>query len=89
MSCEIRVSPKGEMTMRLQRASERREEEGGTGTCRGSSWAMMTDVGGKAAVLGDSLRHRLVPPRDSRTLATAWHSVLCDPDRRKADGIAA
>jgi glycosyltransferase involved in cell wall biosynthesis len=47
-----------------------------------------TDVGGTAAVLGDSLRHRLVPPGDPAALARAWRDALQHGDRRVADATA-
>ena len=50
---------------------------------------VVTDVGGNAAVLGEALRHRLVPPADPAALAEAWRSVLRHPARAEADGEAA
>ncbi len=50
---------------------------------------IVTDVGGNAAVLGLTLRHRLVAPRDPGALATAWRDALVDPSRRSADAAAA
>jgi len=50
---------------------------------------IVTDVGGNAAVLGSTLRHRLVAPRDPGALATAWRDALVDPSRRSADAAAA
>jgi glycosyltransferase involved in cell wall biosynthesis len=50
---------------------------------------IVTDVGGNAAVLGSTLRHRLVPPRDPAALATAWGDALAEPGRRSADAATA
>jgi len=50
---------------------------------------IVTDVGGNAAVLGSTLRHRLVPPRDAAALAAAWRDALAEPGRRSADAAAA
>lgn len=50
---------------------------------------VVTDVGGNAAVLGESLRHRLVAPEDPAALARAWRAALTDPDRMRADARAA
>lgn len=50
---------------------------------------IVTAVGGSPAVLGDGLRHRLVPPGDAGALAAAWRNALRHPDLRKADGAAA
>lgn len=50
---------------------------------------VVTAVGGNPAVLGDSLRHRLVPPEDPEALARAWLDALMDGVRRAADGRAA
>jgi glycosyltransferase involved in cell wall biosynthesis len=47
---------------------------------------VVTDVGGNAAVLGSTLRHRLVRPDDPGALATAWLDALQDPARRRDDG---
>jgi glycosyltransferase involved in cell wall biosynthesis len=55
-----------------------------TGVC-----PVVTDVGGSAAVLGEGLRHRLVPPEDPRALAAAWRDALADPERRCRDATAA
>lgn len=49
---------------------------------------VITDVGGNAAVLGESLRHRLVPPRDPEALAMAWHDALCVHRGRESDSDA-
>jgi glycosyltransferase involved in cell wall biosynthesis len=49
---------------------------------------VVTDVGGNAAVLGDGLRHRLVPTERPDALATAWLDALTDCERRQADGAA-
>jgi glycosyltransferase involved in cell wall biosynthesis len=50
---------------------------------------VVTDVGGNAAVLGDRLRHRLVPTERPDALATAWLDALADHERRQLDGAAA
>jgi glycosyltransferase involved in cell wall biosynthesis len=50
---------------------------------------VVTDVGGNANVLGESLRHRLVPALDAPALATAWIEALGNPARRQADANAA
>jgi glycosyltransferase involved in cell wall biosynthesis len=55
-----------------------------TGVC-----PIVTAVGGSPAVLGETLRHRLVPPGDPAGMATAWREALQQPDRRRADGAAA
>jgi glycosyltransferase involved in cell wall biosynthesis len=49
---------------------------------------VVTDVGGNAAVLGDELRHRLVPPNDVAALAAGWRRALEDADRRRQDAGA-
>jgi len=49
---------------------------------------VVTDVGGTPAVLGDPLRHRLVPSGDAAALAHAWRDALADGDRRGADARA-
>jgi glycosyltransferase involved in cell wall biosynthesis len=50
---------------------------------------VVTDVGGNADVLGQELRHRLVPPDDPKALATAWLDALRDSRQRRRDGDAA
>lgn len=50
---------------------------------------VVTNVGGNAAVLGDALRHRLVPACDARALAAAWRAALRDHPTRAADAQAA
>lgn len=50
---------------------------------------VVTDVGGNAAVLGDGLRHRLVPSEDPQALAESWRRALEDPAARSADARAA
>lgn len=50
---------------------------------------VVTDVGGNAAVLGPTLRHRLVPSGDPAALAEAWHRALVDEAARRADAHAA
>jgi glycosyltransferase involved in cell wall biosynthesis len=47
---------------------------------------VVTNVGGNAAVLGEALRHRLVPPNDAEGLAIAWQNALSDQARRESDG---
>lgn len=50
---------------------------------------VVTDVGGSPAVLGDSLRHRLVPPGDAAALVAAWREALGDRERRARDATVA
>jgi glycosyltransferase involved in cell wall biosynthesis len=50
---------------------------------------VVTDVGGNAAILGDVLRHRLVPPENPAALAAAWLDALIECERRAADSSAA
>jgi glycosyltransferase involved in cell wall biosynthesis len=50
---------------------------------------VVTDVGGSPATLGESLRHRLVPPGDPAALAAAWREALGDGPRRMRDAAAA
>jgi glycosyltransferase involved in cell wall biosynthesis len=50
---------------------------------------VVTDVGGNATVVGVSLRHRLVPPRDPDALAAAWGAAFRDAGALEADGRAA
>jgi glycosyltransferase involved in cell wall biosynthesis len=50
---------------------------------------VVTDVGGNAAVLGETLRHRLVPPEDPTLLARAWATLLADPAARAAESVIA
>jgi glycosyltransferase involved in cell wall biosynthesis len=54
-----------------------------TGVC-----PVVTDVGGTAAVLGESLRHRLVPAGDPAALAAGWREALTQTTRRAVDGTA-
>src|SRR5207253_4097601 len=56
----------------------------GAGLC-----PVVTDVGGNAAVLGPSLRHRLVAAENPAALTAAWRDALADPARRAIDGSAA
>jgi glycosyltransferase involved in cell wall biosynthesis len=46
---------------------------------------VVTDVGGNAAVLGDELRHRLVPSGDVDALAAAWQDCLADRESAATD----
>lgn len=50
---------------------------------------VVTDVGGNSAVLGEALRHRLVPASDPDALASAWHDALTNERRRNQDALAA
>jgi glycosyltransferase involved in cell wall biosynthesis len=50
---------------------------------------VVTDVGGNSAVLGESLRHRLVPARDAEALAAEWANALGDADTREKDAVVA
>lgn len=50
---------------------------------------VVTEVGGTPAVLGDALRHRLVPPRQPDALAAAWRAALGDAGRRRDDAALA
>lgn len=50
---------------------------------------VVTAVGGNPAVLGDPLRHRLVPARDPLALARAWSAALADPAGLAVDARAA
>lgn len=49
---------------------------------------VVTDVGGNAAVLGQDLAHRLVPPEDPLALAAGWSRALTDGNARLRDGRA-
>ncbi len=49
---------------------------------------VVTDVGGNARVLGEALRHRLVPPVDPPAMARAWREALRD-DAQRARDVAA
>lgn len=50
---------------------------------------VVTDVGGNAAVLGPTLRHRLVPSENPEALAAAWREALDDRAARERDrGVA-
>ncbi len=49
---------------------------------------VVTDVGGNAWVLGEALRHRLVPPVDPPAMARAWRDVL-EGDAQRARDVAA
>src|SRR5690606_2597585 len=50
---------------------------------------VVTAVGGSPAVVGEALRHFLVPPDDPDALARAWAEVLADPERSRREGEAA
>ncbi len=50
---------------------------------------VVTDVGGNARVVGDSLSHRLVPPADPGTLAAGWSGALAAASARERDAAAA
>jgi glycosyltransferase involved in cell wall biosynthesis len=50
---------------------------------------VVTDVGGNAAVLGDRLRHCLVPSESPAALAAAWAAALADSARLEQDRAAA
>lgn len=50
---------------------------------------IVTDVGGNGAVLGDGLKHRLVPSEHPEALAEAWASALSDPAGLDRDAAAA
>jgi glycosyltransferase involved in cell wall biosynthesis len=50
---------------------------------------VVTDVGGNAAILGPTLRHRLVPPENPAALAAAWLEALTNCQKRKSDAVAA
>lgn len=50
---------------------------------------VVTDVGGNPAVLGETLRHRLVDAAAPEALASSWREALGDGERRAADGAAA
>lgn len=47
---------------------------------------VVSAVGGTPAVLGETLSHRLVPPGEPETMATAWATALADPEARLRDG---
>lgn len=72
------------MSSRSEGTSVSLLEAMGAGLC-----PVVTDVGGNAAVLGEELRHRLVPSQDPRALAAAWGAALKDPTRRGADARTA
>ena len=50
---------------------------------------VVTAVGGNAAVLGEDLRHRLVPTENPAALATAWRHALVDASARSRDAHTA
>lgn len=49
---------------------------------------VVTDVGGNATVLGEGLRHRLVPSERPAALAAAWEHALVSHSQRQADAAA-
>jgi glycosyltransferase involved in cell wall biosynthesis len=55
-----------------------------TGRC-----PVVTDVGGNATLLGEDLRHRLVPAEEPAALAAAWHRALVSAAERRQDGSVA
>jgi glycosyltransferase involved in cell wall biosynthesis len=50
---------------------------------------VVTDVGGNGMILGETLRHRLVPVENADELATAWDDALTVSARREADAAEA
>jgi glycosyltransferase involved in cell wall biosynthesis len=50
---------------------------------------VVTNVGGNADVLGESLRHRLITPESPSALAEAWAVALADRDRLARDAEVA
>jgi len=50
---------------------------------------VVTDVGGNADILGEELKHRLVPPEDPVALTNAWENALKDLARRERDARVA
>lgn len=50
---------------------------------------LVTGVGGNPAVLGEALRHRLVPPGDAGALAAGWRRALLDDEARRRDAARA
>lgn len=50
---------------------------------------VVTDVGGNGQVLGEALRHRLVPFGDPKAMAQAWDRALKDAASRERDARAA
>ena len=50
---------------------------------------VVTRVGGNEAVLGAGLGHRLVDSGRPTALARAWRDALDNPERRRADAVAA
>jgi glycosyltransferase involved in cell wall biosynthesis len=50
---------------------------------------IVTDVGGNAAVLGETLAHRLVVRANPQALAAAWCNALSDPAQLRCDAEAA
>lgn len=50
---------------------------------------VVTDVGGNADVLGDTLKESLVPTEEPEALAAAWAVLLAQPATRKRQGALA
>jgi len=50
---------------------------------------VVTNVGGNAAVLGDELKHRLVPAADPEALALALAGAICNPEQLRRDAATA
>lgn len=50
---------------------------------------VVTDVGGNSVILGEQLRHRMVPAADPEALAAAWAEALRHPGARAADAAEA
>jgi glycosyltransferase involved in cell wall biosynthesis len=50
---------------------------------------VVTDVGGNGVVLGEGLRHRMVPSESPALLAQAWQAALGDAAARARDAAAA
>lgn len=50
---------------------------------------IVTNVGGNAVVLGETLSHRLVPSEHPEALAAAWDEALDNDAQRQTDGRTA
>jgi len=50
---------------------------------------VVTDVGGNAAVLGERLRHRLVPSERPEALAASWADLLANEEARASEAVVA